>query len=94
MRFRVEPRDVSREAAARRIGLTLAQFDVQYGNLTARGFPAADPDTGNFDLHAIDRWCDARYPHLFGGGSVTQARDARAVARDRIAKMKAGASGG
>jgi hypothetical protein len=72
MRYRVEPRDVSREAAARRLGLTLAQFDTQYDNLVARGFPASDRDTGNFDLHAIDRWCDARHPHLFGGVGIMQ----------------------
>jgi len=92
MRFRVAPRDVSREAAARRIGLTPAQFDTRYDNLVARGFPASDPDTGNFDLLAIDRWCDARHPHLFGGENIMQARDASNVVRDRISKMKVGAS--
>jgi hypothetical protein len=73
--------------------LSLAQFDAQLGRLIARGFPPPDPDTGNFDLFAIDRWCDARHPHLFGG-VVMQARDASTVARDRIAKLKPGASGG
>jgi hypothetical protein len=82
----VEPRDVPREAAARRIGLTLAQFGIQYPNLIARGFPAFDPDTGNFDLHAIARWCDARHPHLFGGSAVLRARDANTVVRDRIGR--------
>lgn len=94
MRFRVEPRDVPREAAARRIGLTLEQFDIQYANLVARGFPAFDPDTGHFDLHAIDRWCDARHPHLFGGSAVMRARDANTVVRDRIEKLKARAGRG
>jgi hypothetical protein len=94
MRFRIEPRDVPREAAARRIGLTPAEFDIQYANLIARGFPAFDPDTGNFDLHAIDRWCDARHPHLFGGSAVMRARDANTVVRDRIEKLKAGAGRG
>jgi hypothetical protein len=69
--------------------LTLAQFDVAYANLIARGFPPPDPDTGNFDLEAIDRWCDSRHPHLFGG-LVQQARDARTVVRSRIEKLKAG----
>ena len=95
LRFRVQPRDVPREAVARRLGLTLARFDVSFANLVARGFPAPDPDTGNFDLQAVDRWCDARHPHLFGTtGVIMQARDASTVARDRIAKMKAGAGGG
>jgi hypothetical protein len=60
----------------------------------ARGFPQADPTTGNFDLAAIDRWCDARHPHLFGGAAAMQARDAKDVVRDRLAKLKAGASHG
>jgi hypothetical protein len=42
------PRRTQRRATrsrARRIGLTLAQFDIEYPNLIARGFPAFDPDT-------------------------------------------------
>ncbi len=38
--------------------MTLAVFHEKLPNLIARGFPPPDPDTGNFDLHAIDRWCD------------------------------------
>jgi hypothetical protein len=95
LRFRVQPRDVSREAIARRLGLTLARFDAIFANLKARNFPAPDPDTGNFDLLAVDRWCDARHPYLFGGDTSTmQARDASTVAQEGIAKMKAGTSGG
>jgi hypothetical protein len=86
MRFRIEPRDVPREAAARRIGLTPAELDIQYANLIARGFPAFDPDTGN--------WCDARHPHLFGNSAVMRARDANTVVRDRIEELKAGAGRG
>jgi hypothetical protein len=92
MRFRVDPRDVPPEKAARRLGQSLAEFNATLPNLIARGFPAADPDTHNFDLHAIDRWCDARHPHLFGDGVVMQARDAGAVAKDRIARMRQGAT--
>jgi hypothetical protein len=92
MRFRVEPRDIPPEQAARRLGKTLAEFNTALPNLLARGFPAPDRDTGNFDLHAIDRWCDSRHAHLFGGGSTMQARDAGTVARDRIAAMRKGAA--
>lgn len=92
MRFRVEARDVPAEHAARRLGKSLAEFNVALPNLLARGFPAADPDTGNFDLAAIDRWCDARNAHLFGAGSEMQARDAGTVAKDRIAAMRRGAT--
>jgi hypothetical protein len=76
MRFRVDPRDVPPDAAA-------------LPNLVARGFPKADPDTGNHDLDAIDRWCDARHPHLFGGAAPIEARKASAVVKDRLAAMKA-----
>jgi hypothetical protein len=90
MRFRVEPRDVPPEQAARRLGKTLAEFNAVLPNLIARGFPVADPDTGNYDMHAIDRWCDARHAHLFGQGAAMQARDAGMVAKDRIAAMRKG----
>jgi hypothetical protein len=89
MRFRVEPRDVPPEMAARRLGKSLGEFNAMLPNLLARGFPAADPDTGNFDLHAIDMWCDSRHAHLFGGGAaMMQARDAGAVVKDRIIAMR------
>jgi hypothetical protein len=90
MRFRVDPRDVPPEIAARRLGQTLAQFETVLPRLLARGFPQADPDTGNYDLAAIERWCDARHCHLFGGGAAMQARDAGTVARERISAMRKG----
>ena len=90
MRFRIEPRDVPAEVAARRLGKTLAEFNAALPDLVARGFPQADPTTGNFDLAAIDRWCDARHPHLFCVGTGMQARDAENVVQDRLAKLKAG----
>jgi hypothetical protein len=88
MRFRVEPRDVPPEVAARRLGKSADEFAAVLPNLIARGFPKADPDTGNFDLLAVDRWCDSRNPHLFGENALMQARDASAVAKDRIEKMR------
>jgi hypothetical protein len=91
MRFRVEPRDVPPEQAARRLGKSLAEFNDALPRLLARGFPSPDPDTGNFDMHAIDRWCDARHAHLFGETTSMQARDASAVASERIAAMRKGA---
>jgi hypothetical protein len=89
MRFRIEPRDVPPEVAARRLGKTFAEFNAALPDLLARGFPQADPTTGNFDLAAIDRWCDARHPHLFCGGAEIQARDAKHVVQDRLTKLKA-----
>ena len=61
--FHIDPRDIPPAAAARRLGKTLAEFDAIKDNLFARGFPQPDPDTGNYDLDAINRWCDARHPH-------------------------------
>ena len=94
MRFRVDPRDIPPEMAARRLGITLARFDEVKANLFARGFPKPDPDTGNYDGQAVDRWCDARHPDLMGETAALGARDARSVVPDRIAKLKAGARHG
>jgi hypothetical protein len=88
MRFRIDPRDVPPDAAARRLGKTFADFQAALADLVARGFPQADPTTGNFDLAAIDRWCDARHPHLFGS-SPMEAADASNVVQDRIARLRA-----
>jgi hypothetical protein len=82
----IQQRDVAEEGAARRLGLALPDFKTKLPSLFARGFPLPDPDTGLFDIVAIDRWCDSRHPHLFGG-SIMQARDARSVVKDRIASM-------
>ncbi|NVO13515.1 MAG: hypothetical protein HXX10_05705 [Rhodoplanes sp.] len=92
MRFRVDPRDVPPDIAARRLGMSLDKFRATLPNLVARGFPRPDPDTGNLDLSAIDRWCDARHPHLFSGGPAMVARDASTVVQDRIAAMQRGSA--
>ena len=89
--FRVEPRDVPAAIAARRMGMSQAEFGEVLPNLIARGFPQPDPDTQHFDLVAIDNWCDSRHPHLFGDTVAMQARDASAVARERIEAMRKGA---
>jgi len=71
--------------AARRLGLSLTQFEDALPDLQKRQppFPSADPTTGNFDLDAIDAWRQARYPHLFLTTPQT-ARDARTVVRARL----------
>jgi DNA-binding IclR family transcriptional regulator len=81
-RFRIEPRDVPAVAAARRLGLTEAQFRECLPDLLARGFPAADPTTGNYDLKAAELWLDRRS----GLGAITEvvARDASSVVMARI----------
>ena len=68
MQYRVDPRDVPREKAARRLGMKLAEFDAVYPNLLARGFPTPDPDTEMFDLIAIDQFFVPEFTHygIFG----------------------------
>lgn len=61
IRFQVDPRDVPPDKAARRLGLTLERFLALLPRLLSRGFPPSDPDTGNYDLDAIDRWRAARH---------------------------------
>jgi hypothetical protein len=89
MRFSVEPRDVPAPQAARRLGKSTAEFEAILPKLIARGFPEPDPDTGNYDLDAIDAWRRARHPHLFLT-DAPRARDARAVVSARLGEMKIG----
>ncbi|WP_407180405.1 hypothetical protein [Bradyrhizobium sp. STM 3562] len=61
IRYRVDPRDVPPVKAARRLHLTLARFNQLLPSLIKRGFPEPDPDTGMFDLDAIDQWRKSRH---------------------------------
>lgn len=81
LRFNIEPRDVPAQHAARRLGLTEASFAQALPGLMARGFPAADPTTGNFDLDAVDAWRRRRNPDLFGEASSSLKTGATARAR-------------
>jgi hypothetical protein len=89
-RFQIIPGgDVPDYVAARRMGMAPEAFKTALPNLIARGFPKADPTTGNFDLDAIDAWRKTRHPHLYAGRGEFGARDASTVAQDRIAELKA-----
>ena len=55
--------------------------------LVKRGFPPADPDTGMFDLEAIDEWRRARNPQLFGLTTAEKPRDPREVFDERLARL-------
>jgi hypothetical protein len=92
VRFRVDPADVPPEKAARRLHLTLERFNELLPRLLARGFPAADPDTGCFALEAIDQWRKLRTPSLFGltpAPPTDQSAAAEAGSlRDRFAAKK------
>ena len=80
-RLRLPPGgDVPRKLAAYRLALTETEFVAALPSLLARGFPAADPTTGMWDLDAIDEWRKGRHRSVDAG-----PKDARQVARDRIA---------
>lgn len=90
MRFHLPPGgDVPPAVAARRLGLSLAEFQLALPKLQERKppFPAADPDTGNFDLEAIDAWRRARFPQLFLT-SPSGALDAASVVGERVARIR------
>lgn len=92
MRYKLPPGgDCPPEAAARRIWLSLEKFREQLPELHERGFPRADPTTGNYDIEAIDAWRKARHPHLFQSGQLTppsRARNAGDVVFARLAGGK------
>lgn len=60
IRFSVEPRLVPPTKAARRLHLTLTEFEMKRAALHRSGFPLPCDITGNFDLHAIEAWQDRR----------------------------------
>lgn len=86
IRFRLDPRDVPAAKAARRLGLTEAGFDLKKERLFARGFPKPDPDTGLYDLKAIEDWMDRRS----GLTRAAQARDASTVVAERLEAWRSG----
>lgn len=75
IRFRVEPGDVPPEKAARRLHLTLDEFEACKFRLFSRGFPRPDPDTGMYDLEAVDRWRRSRHPRLHDELTAAPALD-------------------
>ena len=89
LRFHVDPRDVPAQVAARRIGLTKADFLLALPELEARGFPKPDNTTGMWDLDAIDEWRRRRHPELFMV-ATEGARDGRAVVKVRLERMRNG----
>jgi hypothetical protein len=57
--------DITPAEAAKVMGLTLGQFEACLPALLDRGFPPADPTTGNYALDAITVWRRARFKSLF-----------------------------
>ena len=86
IRFRVDPRDVPAEKAARRLHLTAAEFTAKLSDLMARGFPPPDPTTGMFDLAAIDQWMTARHHNPAALTAESKLRNAQEVLGERRAR--------
>lgn len=86
IRYRIEPRLVPPVKAARRLHLTLVEFEDKRRALEQIGFPEPCPVTGFYDLTAIDAWLDRRA----GIGKTTQktvALNAQDVVAQRIAGL-------
>ncbi|MFZ3377959.1 MAG: hypothetical protein WA183_20615 [Chthoniobacterales bacterium] len=83
IRQRIEPRDIPPTKAARRLHLTLEQFRQNLPELIRRGFPPADPTTGNFYLPAIDQWMASRISLTHGKGSQEDGD----LINERIARL-------
>jgi hypothetical protein len=97
IRYRVDPGDVPPGKAARRLHLTLDEFTTRLPNLLARGFPPADPDTGMFDLDAIDLWRRRRHAaglELTSATSVAQHVVDPMAERFHAAKERKAKNGG
>ena len=89
MRFHVQPRCAPSHIAARKIGLTLVQFEAMLPELRKQRFPEPDPVTGNYDLEAIDRYIEARNPELFGAVGPSAAVTDHNVIRGRLDRLRA-----
>ena len=84
IRFRIDPRDVPPIKAARLLGVTLDEFEAALPRLRARAFPPPDPDTGNYDMKAIETWMDRR-----SGLAVQEdAQDAAFGFNDRLGALR------
>jgi hypothetical protein len=51
--------------AAKLMGLTRPDFEKELPQLLRRGFPAPDVTTGLFDLDAIVKWREQRFPYVY-----------------------------
>lgn len=84
LRYQVQPRMVHPDKAARRLGLTPAEFREKQPMLLAKGMPSACDVTGNFDLDAINAWLDRRSGLA---KSRPVARDASDVFEERLSHL-------
>lgn len=59
-KFQPEPRIISADQVAARLGKGTTWFHAHLCQLSAQGFPARDPLLGGWDAKAIERWWDKR----------------------------------
>jgi hypothetical protein len=77
--------DGSEIVAAKMLDLPVDEFRKALPRLLSRGFPAADPTTGKYDLDAVNEWRKIRHPRLFDPVQSTGSRyDANEIAKARI----------
>jgi hypothetical protein len=78
---KIERGDITPAEAAEQMRLTVAAFAACLPSLLDRGFPPADPTTGNYALDAITVWRQARFSRLFPAAPrltlTPKPRDAR-----------------
>jgi len=84
IRFAVDPRDIPSFKVARRLGLSEAEFNQVKDRLFARHFPRPDPDTGLYDLKAVDYWMDKRS----GLAEVESAHDSSVGFNERLERLR------
>ena len=94
VRYKVDPRLVPPQKAARYLHLTLRQFEDALPSLIARGFPRPCPVIGYFDLTAIDHWLDLQSgigrPCQEDDGADLEKTILERIARYRNAERPAG----
>ena len=71
IRFPVQPRMVGPEKIARRLGVTLVDFESKREELEREGFPKVDSVLGTYCLEAVDKWIDRRAGLLPTTGPVS-----------------------
>lgn len=83
VRFAVQPRLVPAAKAARRLHLSLAEFEAKRAALHRQGFPLPCPVVEHFDLVAIDAWLD----EMSGGAENSLVADPASLVEARLAAI-------
>lgn len=93
-------RDYPARIVAAVLGISLDEFSDRLPRFLARGFPPADPDTGNYDVESVHRWMALRHRHLwpdlFASASPSHRSGADMIAEpnpvvaDRIQAIRSG----